>query len=109
MYPRRHSDEEADRRRLEKLSIVRTLPNVAGRSVSAHAGRTYRGRRSRHAGLADGNASQTCGRDRIKHVTPDSNFSWRPIRGAALATDNFARGDFAYNDIARNGYARNDW
>ena len=45
--PQRHSERRADRRRLEKLSIVRTLPHAPGRN---HGGRAGFGNNCRRAG-----------------------------------------------------------
>src|SRR5208282_1220105 len=52
--PRRHSEKTADRRRLEKLSIVRTPPYVPHRIRGGRAGRACNGRRGKRPGNATG-------------------------------------------------------
>jgi hypothetical protein len=60
-HPQRHSDEAADRRRLEKLSIVRTLPHVPDRNPIDCAGRPHSDLRARYPGFDDEAAPQNCG------------------------------------------------
>jgi hypothetical protein len=60
-HPQRHSDKVAYRHRLEKLSIVRTLPHAQGRTYGGRAGFGNNCRRAeRPLNLCDEDAAEAC-------------------------------------------------